>query len=115
MALLWILAGGIAPVAVAYCLGKLCFRNAPDVMAFGLGAVIESLLIFGLLAAGLATPVAFAMLGVGGLLPLVWLRPRPQIPMPGGPIGLLFAVYGLFYLVHALAPEIQPDAASYHL
>jgi len=35
--------------------------------------------------------------------------------MPRGLLGLVFAIYGVLYLIHALAPEIQPDAASYHL
>ncbi|HTM48965.1 MAG TPA: hypothetical protein VL285_09805 [Bryobacteraceae bacterium] len=115
MDLLWIIAGGLTPLAVAYSLGRLFFREAPDVLALATGAVIESLVIFCLLAAGIATPMMFVLLGGAGLLPLLWLRPRVSAPMPGGPVLLVFGVYGVFYLVHALAPEIQPDAASYHL
>jgi len=29
--------------------------------------------------------------------------------------GAVLAVFGVFYLVHAMAPEIQPDATTYHL
>src|SRR6185369_6765871 len=115
MAVAWIILGGLLPLAVAYSLGKLCFRQAPDVLALGVGAAIESLLVFGLLAAGIAHPPAFVALGVIGLAPLVWIRPRPKAPMPPGLLGLVFAVYGFLYFIHALAPEIQPDGVSYHL
>src|SRR6185369_14467098 len=115
MAVAWIILGGLLPLAVAYSLGKLCFRQAPDVLALGVGAAIESLLVFGLLAAGIAHPPAFVALGVIGLAPLVWIRPRPKAPMPIGLLGLVFAVYGFLYFIHALAPEIQPDGVSYHL
>src|SRR5262249_20179686 len=110
-----IVLGGMLPLAVAYSLGKLCFRQAPDMIALGAGAVIESLIVFGLLAAGIAYPLAFIALGVIGLLPLAWLRPRPLIPMPRGLILIVFVACGLLYFVHALAPEIQPDGAGYHL
>jgi len=110
-----ILLGGLLPLAVAYSLGKLCFRQAPDVIALGAGAVVESLIVFGFLAAGVARPLVFVALGVTCLLPLLWLRPRPRAPMPRGWLLPLFAVYGFLYLIHALAPEIQPDGASYHL
>jgi Dolichyl-phosphate-mannose-protein mannosyltransferase len=113
--LLLIILGGLVPLAVAYSLGKLCFRRAPDVIALGAGAVIESLLIFGLLSAGVARPQAFAVLGIIGLLPLAWLRPHLRTPMPRGLIVIIFAAYGALYLINALAPEIQPDGMYYHL
>ncbi len=110
-----IILGGLVPLAVAFSLGKLCFRNAPDAIALGLGAVIESLLVFGLLAGGIAQPPVFFALGAIGLLPLAWLSPRLNFPMPRGlPAGIL-AVYGVLYLIYALAPEVQPDAVTYHL
>src|SRR6266851_533077 len=115
MTVAWIILGGLLPLAVAYSLGKLCFAKAPDAIALGTGAAIESLIVLGLLAAGIARPPAFAALAVMGLLPLAWRRPRPRAPMPRGLLGLVFAIYGVLYLIHALAPEIQPDAASYHL
>ena len=110
------LLGGLIPLGVAYSLGKLSFRRAPDVLAFGLGAVIESIAIFCLLAAGIAIWPALLALGLLGLAPLIWLRPRPRAPMPAGLLlSLIFAVYGVFYLIHALAPEVQPDGLTYHL
>jgi hypothetical protein len=110
-----IILGGLLPLAVAYSLGKLCFRGAPDVIAFGAGAAIESLIVFLMLAAGVATTPAFLMLAVAGLAPLVWLRPRIRIAAPAGWPVLIFAAYGALYLIHALAPEIQPDGVTYHL
>ena len=110
-----IILGGLVPLAVAFSLGKLCFRDAPDVLALGLGAVIESLLVFSLLAAGIAQPSVLFALGAIGLLPLFWLRPRLRFPMPGGLPAVILAVYGVLYLIHALAPEVQPDAITYHL
>jgi len=93
MQLAWIVLGGLLPLAVAYSLGKLCFRQAPDVIALGAGAVIESLIVFGLLAAGVAEPPAFVAVGVIGLLPLAWLRPRALVPMPRGVIASLPYVF----------------------
>jgi hypothetical protein len=110
-----IILGGLVPLAVAFSLGKLCFRDAPDVITLGVGAVIESLVIFGLLAAGIAQPPVFYALGALGLAPLIWLCPRLRFPMPGGLPAVIIAVYGVLYLIHTLAPEVQPDAMSYHL
>jgi hypothetical protein len=115
MKIIGIILGGLVPLAVAFCVGKLCFRRAPDVLALGLGAVIESLAIFGLLAAGMATPPVFVALAAIGLAPLIWLRPRLRLPMPRGLPAVILAVYGVLYLIHALAPEVQPDAFTYHL
>jgi 4-amino-4-deoxy-L-arabinose transferase-like glycosyltransferase len=107
--------GGLLPLAIAYSLGKLCVRQAPDLIALGVGAVIESLLVFGLLVAGIALWPAFLALSVLGLLPLFFLRPRFRAPLPTGLPGIVIAGYAVFYLIHALAPEIQPDGMSYHL
>jgi hypothetical protein len=116
MLVIRIVLGGLIPLAVAYSIGKLCFRSLPDVIALGLGAVIESLMVFGLLATGVARPPAFLALAAGGLLPLISRRTRFRAPVPGGLLLILiFAGYAIFYLIHALAPEIQPDAVSYHL
>src|SRR5262245_45893365 len=116
MSLLWTLLGGLAPLGVAYSLGRFCFRRVPDLIALAAGAVIESLLVLGLLAAGIAHAPAFAALAVAGLLPLVWLRPKPHIPALGGlPAAVVVGVYAVLYLIHALTPEIQPDSVLYHL
>src|SRR6266536_1145248 len=110
-----IVLGGLLPLLIAWSLGKLCLRQAPDLIALGVGAVIESLLVFGLLAAGFAHWPAFLALSVIGLLPIFFLRPRFRAPLPGGLPAIVIAGYSVFYLIHALAPEIQPDGVSYHL
>ncbi len=93
--LILILVGGAVPLVVAYSLGKLCLPSAPDVIALGVGAALESLLVFGLLSAGIARPAAFMALAAAGLAPLAWLRPRPRIATPRGPILLIFPAYGI--------------------
>src|SRR5207302_7535668 len=71
--------------------------------------------VFVVLAAGIARPPIFFALGAIGLLPLIWLRPRLRFPLPDGLPAVILTVYGVLYLIHALAPEIQPDAITYHL
>src|SRR5882724_5287973 len=116
MPVIRIVLGGLIPLTIAYSIGKLCFRTLPDVIALGLGAVIESLIVFGLLAAGVARPPVFLALAVAGLLPLISRRTRFRAPVPGGLLLILIvAGYAVFYLIHALVPEIQSDAVSYHL
>jgi hypothetical protein len=111
-----ILVGGMVPLAVAYSLGRLCFRRAPDVLALAAGASIESVIVFGLLAAGIAKTPVFVVLAALALAPLAWLRPRLSLPLPRHPLLLLIlSGYGVLYLIHALAPEIQSDALTYHL
>src|SRR5262249_48948006 len=67
---------------------------------------------------------SFAALGACALVPLLWefKRPAPLVelhkPLDAITRWLLigvFAVYGVFYLVHTIAPEVQPDAVYYHL
>ena len=111
-----ILIGGLAPLAAAYSLGKLCFPCVPDVLALAAGAVLESVAIFCLAMAGFATLPVFIAFTALTCVPLLRLRPRPRFPLPRHPVLMaIFAGYGLFYFVHALAPEIQPDAVFYHL
>jgi hypothetical protein len=46
------------------------------------------------------------------------LKDPPSEPAPRSArfaFAAILAVYGIFYFVHALAPEIQSDATSYHL
>ena len=68
-----------------------------------------------LLAAGIAQPPVFFALAVLGLAQLIWLRPRLRLPMPAGLPAIIIAIYGVLYLIHTLAPEVQPDGMSYHL
>ena len=88
-----------------------------------MGAAILSTLVFALLLAGGASPPAFAVLGALALAPMLWRNPLRALPQKHEPIDrptawILSAIlipYGILYLVHALAPERQPDAVGYHL
>ena len=96
----------------------------PFVVRFGIGAAIESLMVFLLLLAGWARWPIFLGGGLIALGLLYWIRPKANDHTPATtPLDktsfyillVVFAVYGGLYLVHALAPEIQPDAITYHL
>jgi 4-amino-4-deoxy-L-arabinose transferase-like glycosyltransferase len=120
-----ILFGGAFTIAASYSLGRLCLRwvRAPKIMALPLGAAILSLVVYVLLLSGIARAPAFLALGVLALLPMLWRDRRTATAGAHEPVDrvtawiltAVFAGYGVLYTVHALAPEIQPDAAGYHL
>jgi Dolichyl-phosphate-mannose-protein mannosyltransferase len=117
------------PLFTAYSLGVIAFRSLPlpAVMRIGLGAIIESLLIFVLFLSGHGTPTAFLVMGIlcnmAGIATLLFMRPpileeHPAVrldPISGWILLPILAVYFVLYLVHAMAPETQPDAITYHL
>jgi hypothetical protein len=110
--------GALFTLGVAYALGAIFFRSLPlpHVVRLGLGAAIESTLVFLLLLAGWASwPVFLA--GGAVCLALLW-RTKATAP-PESPatrlVYWIFAPYVVLYAVYALAPETQPDAVSYHL
>jgi 4-amino-4-deoxy-L-arabinose transferase-like glycosyltransferase len=125
MALLQILFGAGFTLAAAYSLGRLCLRplRTPSVMALPVGAAILSLLVYFLLLTGWAEMAAFIALGICALLPMVWRDRRPKTiekhervdRITASILAVIFVAYGVLYLVHALAPELQPDAVGYHL
>lgn len=87
------------------------------VLQFGVGAACLSMLVFALCAAGLATPVS---LGACALLVLAanFYKPLPRGPGERLHSALFWAVsapFAVVYIVNALAPEISPDGAYYHL
>jgi len=119
-----ILFGAAFTLAAAYSLGSVLPRRPelPRVIRFAIGAALLSLLIFLLLAVHFAKAFSFLVLGllaIGGALIVRRRRPAANDPeeasWPGWLPAAVFAVFGAFYFVHALAPEIQPDAAGYHL
>lgn len=96
---------------------------APRTIILGIGAVAESGLVFLILLAGAANQVTFLVLAVAcALMLLRWRAPvlRDSIKAPADRViiclaGAILAFYGVLYLINALAPEVQPDAAGYHL
>ncbi len=92
------------------------------VLSFGTGAVILSVLVFGLCAAGLArTPwlVCAALATTGVMIRFPIGGPRLESPRLGGRQRFLLwafiAPFAVLYRVNAAAPEISPDGSYYHL
>jgi uncharacterized membrane protein YhaH (DUF805 family) len=116
------LLGAALTLATAYAIGVRLFGKLPlpAVVRFAPGAAIGSALVY-----------LFFLVGFGKLLPvlaiflpfLFLVRPKPFSEPAAQPLDRLtrwfvlpsLAVFGLYYLVHAMAPEIQPDAIAYHL
>ena len=115
--LIGIVFGGLLPLAAALGLGRAALRGrAPHwTLELASGSALLSTLLFALLAAGAAYSAAVLPLCVACALPLLFRRPAvPSLRVPLW-MAALVAAYAAYYLVHALAPEIQPDAAGYHL
>ena len=104
------------------CLSRL---PAPATIVLAVGAAAESCLVFLLLLAGAANRITFALAGVACLVLLLRLRVgAPHFEdfakAPADRVVFWLAAaaltcYGSLYLINALAPELQPDAAGYHL
>jgi hypothetical protein len=121
--------GAALPLFTAYSLGVICFRSLPlpAILRLGLGAIVESFLIFVLFLMGCGSPAVFLATGTlcTGLCAITLLLRRPPVlaevvavPLDAVSRWVFFpalAIYGVLYLVHAAAPEIQPDAITYHL
>jgi hypothetical protein len=121
-ALLYILLGWSLTVLGAWGWGVVPMRllrleaggNVGALYRFLLGAGWLSLLIWALCMARLVYKGAiYAVLGVG--LVLLW-RYRPQLErVAWRRSGWVFVVFGVYYFVYALMPELSPDGMSYHL
>ncbi|MES1258887.1 MAG: hypothetical protein ABUS51_10670 [Acidobacteriota bacterium] len=114
-----IFAGAMMSVAASAAAGCLMAPGTPlpRAVRFATGAVLFSACVFALLACGLGyrdVYLAVAALMLAG----AWRAcPTSTVALPrlSWFVGAVLAVYGLFYLVFAMAPEIQPDALAYHL
>lgn len=117
--------GALFTLGSAYAAGRLALGTlrVPRTIVFATGSALLSLLVFLLLLAGAANRLAFSVLG--SALILLWCFCRRKLAQePPGAYGepralWVFAPiltgYGVFYLVNAMAPEVQPDAITYHL
>jgi hypothetical protein len=120
-----ILVGAAFCLGWAYALGRiaLCRLPTPWEAALGIGAAIQSSLVFALLSFGLASREVFLGLGAVSML-AAWRFRGASLKDPATPAApravwisfvVILAVYGVFYFVNALAPETQADGTSYHL
>jgi hypothetical protein len=130
---LYVLFGAAFTVAACVAAGRLLVDrlrlplNSHERWLFGflLGGVLVSNLTFLLSTVHLARKGVFLAAGVG----LIWWSARRRLPCPAAcPAAnaardrfwdyLFFGVggvYALIYLLNAMAPEISPDGAAYHL
>ena len=125
MTVLSILFGGALPLAAAYAWGRVLLRRvaAPPEIALAVGAAVESLLVFLLLLLHLGWWPVYLAAGLAPLAALAFIRRAglPDVPVEqlgrNGRIaaGVIFAAYGFWYLVNAMAPEVTPDGITYHL
>lgn len=109
---------GGAALTLAACLGtgRAAWRRAPHwTLQLAAGAALLGTVLFALLALRWAQAAVIVPLCVAAsvpLLPAIRNSVKPRLPEW---LALPAAAYGAYYLAHALAPEIQPDAAGYHL
>ena len=118
--------GGLFTLAAAYGLGAILLRKTavPPEILLAAGAAAESLLVLILLLCHVAIRPVFLGLGVCAIAALQW-RNRGASPKETAVAPLssrartvawaIFGAYGVYYLVNALAPEIQADGLTYHL
>jgi hypothetical protein len=122
-----ILFGALFTLAVAWMLGNICLRRLPVpwTVALAIGAAAESSIVFLLLVSRAGNRVSFLLLAALCLAAYGWMGRGPArladpIAAPADRVslylaGTALACYGVLYAIHALAPEIQPDAIAYHL
>jgi hypothetical protein len=118
-----ILFGAAFTVAVAYALGALLLRGAaPAPVEFIAGAALLSGAVFAIAALRLAYPATFLIVGVAALAGFWRLPGTPskdsKNPMPRWvtwTLGAAFLAYFALYFFNAMAPEVSPDGAAYHL
>ncbi|MCU1238978.1 MAG: hypothetical protein JWP63_6945 [Candidatus Solibacter sp.] len=75
-----------------------------------------SFIVFLLCSAGIAYPAAFFAIGAAAVATTAIASGRPKFGRPRWSWWLFpFAAYFVFYLANAMAPEVSPDGAGYHL
>lgn len=114
-----LLTGAALTIAGTLAMGRVPWLGKPPHWTYALacGAPLLSLCVYALLLTGHATALALGLAAGLSCALFAW-RPK-RVPVPGRGVNLLpllpLAPYFVLYLVHALAPEIQPDAVTYHL
>jgi hypothetical protein len=125
-----ILFGAGLACAVSLALGGLLVGDAcrdPGVR-FVSGASVLSLLVCALCGAGLAYPAVFLAMGAAVLVASRLVKKQRVQGDPRGSgdpphqssvlriaFGVAFGMFVVLYLTNAMAPEISPDGATYHL
>jgi hypothetical protein len=125
-----ILLGALCSGGAAFCFGTLLFRRLNlelerteyIALAFVAGSACLSEIIFILCSVGLAREEVFAVLALLSATAVICTRRNAKhikfARLPARwiwPFGVLFAAFGIVYLVNALAPEMSPDGSAYHL
>jgi hypothetical protein len=123
--LLSILFGGVFTLAAAYGMGAILLRKtaAPPEIRLAAGTAALSVAVFVLLLCHVAMWPVFLGVGLCAIFALKWspglspVEPAVEALSPNGRLAawVIFGAYGIFYLVNALAPEIQSDGITYHL
>jgi hypothetical protein len=114
-----IVTGGLLSVVCAVATGQLIVPGTalPRAVRFATGATAFSLVVFVTLLCHAGYPGVYAALAVA--LAVLAFRTQAAVTERLAPVPwffrAVFAVAGVAYLVNALAPEIQADAAGYHL
>lgn len=114
-----ILGGAGLVLAACLGLGRAAWPRAPHwTLQLASGSALLAMAVFFLLIFQWAQPAVILPVCLAAAFPL-WRSLRLLRPPQGLRLPLWFlapiAAYAFYYLIHALAPEIQPDAAGYHL
>ena len=128
---LYILFGALFTVVVAWALGAILFRRLrlklyraeERLLAFVTGSALLSGIVFLLCCTGLARKGVFLAIGFAAIAGAWRMGVHRTAGDPLPPLSktwrwLTFAVFGLFgflYFCNAMAPEMSPDGAAYHL
>jgi len=104
-------------------LGMRFYRQEERFFAFAAGSACLSMLVFALAAVHAIYPGVLLAVGALALAAALWRgawKPmgEPLAPVSRGWRALFWALFALFTYVsffHAMAPEISPDGAGYHL
>ena len=110
--------GAFFTLAAAFSLGRAAVWkwNTSASVTLAVGAAFLSTLIFFLRLAGYAWPRYMFALGMACLALLPWRGIGTVVRWKlHWLVTVILIAYGLFYAVHALAPEIQADPNVYHL